>query len=252
MLVSLRDRLRQLTIFSAVAGMVIFNVYVRELPLYTAIPQKINSQFIPAPYTAFIWYTVYIGMVAYAIYQFLPRQTRNGLHYQLAFWLILACIAQIIWRYLWDLGIYQWSLCALFVLLEAVMVMYKRLAIGRIHVRRNETLFVRIPISLWLGWLVITTLIYSNLFLASIGWDRFGLTAELWTVLAIGITALISGVVAQRHRDFVFALATIWGFIGIAAVNRGSLPIILTVIVLSAVMMLVILATPADLRPNRL
>ncbi|HFC11771.1 MAG TPA: hypothetical protein ENJ56_02925 [Anaerolineae bacterium] len=248
MLDSLRQRLRQLTVLLAVAGMIIFNVYVRELPFYSATRQKISpqlaTQLIPATYTALIWYAIFTGLIAYATYQLLPRQTRNALHNRLAFWLVLACVAQVVWIYLWDLAIYQWALCALFVLLEAVIVMYRRLEIGRIRVRRNETLFVRLPISLFLGWLTITTLVYSTTFLTLIGWDYLNISPELWAIIAIGLTAILAGIVAQRHHDFIYAAAVIWGFSGIAVANPTSLPISLTVIVLSIAMLLAILASP--------
>ncbi len=242
------DTFRQLLVLTAFVGMILFTLYASVLPLNGQSQQQVAANasiyLLPASYAFSIWIVIYVGLIAYVIYQYLPRQKTNTLHKQIAPWFILSCAANCAWVYCWHYGYFQWALCAVLVLIESLMTLYLRLGIGRIQVHRNETLFVRIPFSLYFGWLTIITIITISVYLNSINWDAYGLEPELWAIIVLGITALISGLVALRFRDFVYASGVIWGFIAIAVEHNSSLPIAFTVVIMSVVMLLALLAVP--------
>ena len=243
------DRLRQLLVLTALVGMLAFTVYSMELPLNGRTQQQIARDFdvflIPADYAFAIWAVIYMGLIAYMTYQLLPRQTDNALHRQIAPWFMIGCVANCAWIYCWHFGLYQWALCAMLVLLESLMAIYVRLGIGRFRVRRNEILFVRIPFSLYFGWITVATIVTITTYLDHIDWHAYGLHPELWALIVLSVGALLGGLVAMRHRDFVYAGAIIWGFVGVAVKHSNNLPIVFTVAVMSAVMILAIFAVPS-------
>ncbi len=246
----LRNRLRQLVVLIATVSLIGFTLYADALPLHgrhhLQVAQSLSIQFNPVLLTFSIWLPVFAGLIAYATYQLMPRQAGNGLHNRLALWLLVAAIGHCAWVYFWHLGQWQWALVGSVVQLEALMAIYVRLEIGRIRVRRNETLFVRLPFSLFLGWTSVIVTVTLSAFLDTVVWDPFSLAAEQWLLIAITTLGVLIGFVAMRHRDFVLALSVIWGLAGIALQHRDNLAVTLAVLIMSIAMLLAVAAAPSE------
>lgn len=250
------SRLRQLISLIMVLGTIAVVTYADALPLagrsQRQILQELDIWFRPNTLTLLLWLPVFAGLIAYATYQLMPRQTGNGLHSRLFLWLLVACGGQCAWVYFWHLGDLQWALVAIIVQLEGLMAAYVRLGIGRIRVRRNESICVRMPISLYLGWTSILTTLTLTAFLTTVTWDPFPLNNESWLLIVITLLSVLIGFVTMRHRDFVLALIVIAGLVGLAIEHRTNLTIVLAVAIMSVAMLLATAAMPTDQRPTTL
>ena len=49
----------------------------------------------------------------------------------------------------------------------------------------------------------------------SVGWNGFGLSAETWAIVAMGIALIVTLVVIVVRRDIAYSLVVIWAFAGI-------------------------------------
>ncbi|MCJ7534702.1 MAG: hypothetical protein MUO57_04125, partial [Anaerolineales bacterium] len=76
-----RDIVRQILVLIAAFTTIIFNILANALPLNGlntgAISDRFQVFFVPAGYVFSIWGLIYVGLIAYAIYQVLPAQREN-------------------------------------------------------------------------------------------------------------------------------------------------------------------------------
>lgn len=76
-----RDNVRQLLVIVALLAMIAINALSTALPLNGQTPAEISDRakvfFVPAGYVFSIWGLIYLGTLAYAIYQALPSNAEN-------------------------------------------------------------------------------------------------------------------------------------------------------------------------------
>ena len=73
-----KDTLRQVLVVLAVIAVIAINILAVTLPLNGLDTGEISDQFdiyfVPAGYVFSIWSVIYLGLIAYAIFQLLPAQ----------------------------------------------------------------------------------------------------------------------------------------------------------------------------------
>jgi hypothetical protein len=85
-----------------------------------------------------------------------------------------------------------------------------------------ERLLVRLPFSVYLGWISVATIVNATVVLYDAGWDGAGLSDEAWTAGLIGVGAGL-GVAQGAGRGIAgFPLVLAWAFSGVAIKNAGS------------------------------
>jgi hypothetical protein len=103
----------------------------------------------------------------------------------------------------------------MFIFLAALFMIYLRLGIGRRIVSHSERFFVHLPFSVYLGWITVATIANIAALLIKLNWGGFGLSAEFWTALMLGIATVITLVVLFFRKDLFFTLVILWAFFGI-------------------------------------
>ena len=181
------DILRQLVTFAAVIIAFIVNVLSNIFPLNGLTIGSIsntlfkNVLIIPANYAFAIWGLIYLGLFAFAIYQVLPSQRENPNLRKTGYLLTIASVAQSIWVYLFLSRFFIASVFAMLLILVPLIVMYLHLGIGTTTVSRGEKWFIRYPISIYLGWISVATIVNIASALDINNWNGFGISAEVWT-----------------------------------------------------------------------
>src|SRR5699024_4319483 len=112
---------------------------------------------------------------------------------------------------------------------------------------RREAFFVKLPFSVYFGWITIATIANITAFLVSIDWDGFGISEVTWTIIILFVGAAIGILTTIRQQDIAYALVLIWAYYGIyskhTAVSgfNGEYPtIILSIIICLALIALTI------------
>jgi hypothetical protein len=100
-------------------------------------------------------------------------------------------------------------------ILVPLIVLYQRLEIGQKHVSPMEQWFINIPISIYLGWITVATVVNASLALYSINWDGWGINPAIWAVIAILVSGAITTQVTIKHHDTAYLLVIIWSLIAI-------------------------------------
>jgi hypothetical protein len=139
--------------------------------------------------------------------------------------LVVACLAQIAWVFFFQYRQFTLSLVAMLAILLPLIGVYLRIGIAQLRVSRNEKWFVHIPLSIYLAWISVATIVNVATTLYNLGWSGWGISAEVWTAIALIAGAAIASVVSIQRADIAFVLVIVWAFIAIA-VRQANIPVI--------------------------
>ena len=194
----------------------------------------------PANYAFAIWGLIYLGLIAYGIYQLRPTVHGNPTMRRVDFLLIVACLAQIAWVYLFTLRLFWFSVVAMLIILLALIGAYLQLNIGREQASRQRRWLAHIPFSIYLGWISVATIVNIASALYISGWDGWGISAVGWTVVMLVVGAVIGAIVAIQRADVAFTLVFIWAYVAISMRQLDN-PVIWITAVVAAIVLAVML-----------
>jgi translocator protein len=220
-----RDTLRQIAVIIAVAATIIMNILANVLPLNNQTTGDISDRFpvyfVPAGYVFSIWLLIYIGLVAYAVYQALPTQKHNPRLRRIGWLFVLSCAANIAWLFFWHYNLFPLTLIAMFILLALLIAIYLRLEIGRQPVSIGEKLAVHLPFSIYLGWITVASIANTSNVLYDLGWNGGPIAPEVWTVIMLVVAVIVTAAMLYFRRDIAYALVIIWAAVGISVAQAG-------------------------------
>jgi hypothetical protein len=180
--------------------------------------QAYPNLFTPAPYTFAIWGLIYLLLGVFLFRQTSrkkkPGSSRRERYVKLALLgVALSCLLNAAWIYAWHMDSVSLSMLIMLLLLLCLLLVARLLR--EADVSRGEAFFVRVPVSVYLGWITAATLANAAALLVSLRWDGFGLPEEIWTAAALllGLAAAVFYVV--RYRDAAYGLAVLWAYGGI-------------------------------------
>ncbi len=226
---SFRPRNRSIVTASTVLVTFLVNVWSNIAPINgQTIGDISNQQFAdilitPASYAFAIWGLIYIGLFILAAYQLRPAQQGNP-RFHGTYWLVAACLAQILWVFLFLTEQFVASLAAMVAILVPLIVFY-------IDLRREgrpsavEKWRSQRPISLYLGWISVATILNVAIALESAGWRGWGVPPVAWTVLMIAVAAALGALMLWLQSDWVYTGVVIWALVAIA-VRHSDRPVL--------------------------
>jgi hypothetical protein len=243
----MKDTLRQVSVILTILATIVVNGLANALPINGQntgeISDRFQVYFVPAGYVFSIWGLIYLGLIAFAIFQSLPSQRENPRLRATGWWISLGGVANISWIFLWHYEQFPLTIIAMLVLLVSLIVTYLRLGIGRTVVPAGEKWAARVPFSIYLGWITVATVANATSLLDYLKWDRFGLSPVTWMVIMLAAVLVIAVLMNFTRRDVAYALVLLWALAGIAlkfaAVPSVALP---TWITFSLVALTLILA----------
>lgn len=224
-----KDTLRQVLVVLGVIAVIVVNILANALPLNGLdtgeIADRFDIYFVPAGYVFSIWLPIYLGLIAYAIFQALPGQKENPRLRSIGYLFLLSCLANIVWLFLWHYEVFLFTLVAMLILLLSLIAIYLRLDVGRVQVSRGEKWCVHIPFSVYLGWISVATIANASQLLYYLGWNGWGIPPEIWAVIMLAAGVVISAAMSLTRADIAYSLVLIWAYVGIA-VEQARAPVV--------------------------
>jgi hypothetical protein len=228
----MKDRQRQIAVVLAILVTLIVNGLANALPLNGfntgEISDRFQVYFVPAGYVFSIWGVIYLGLIAFAIFQALPAQRENPRLRATGWWIALGGLANSLWIFFWHYEQFPLTLIAMLVLLATLIITYLRLGAGRTKVSTAETWAVRVPFSIYLGWITVATVANVTDVLDYWNWNGFGIAPEIWMGIVLAAVLVIATLMAFTRRDVAYALVLLWALAGIgikhAAVTAVVIP----------------------------
>lgn len=228
----MKDLLRQITVILTILTTLVINTLANALPLNGLntgqISDRFQVYFVPAGYVFSIWGVIYLGLIAFAVFQALPSQRENPRLRATGWWISLSGLANCAWIFLWHYEQFPLTLFAMLVLLASLVVTYLRLNAGQTAVSAAEKWAARLPFSIYLGWITVATIANVTALLDHLKWDRFGIAAEIWMGIVLAAVLAITVMMNVIRGDVAYALVILWALAGIsvrhAAVAAVNIP----------------------------
>lgn len=236
-----KDTFRQVVnLLTVLAGLAV-NILAVVLPLNgqdtAEISDRFKVYFVPAGYVFSIWSIIYLGWIAFTIFQLQPSQKDNPRLRRLGYLFALSNIANAAWLFCWHYNEFGLSVIVMLTLLGLLIASYLRLNVNRSDVSRIEYWCVDVLFSVYLGWITVATVANITDWLYFVGWDGFGIPAQTWAVIMLVVASLLGLVMALTRRDIGYVAVLAWAFAGIA-VKQTSAPTVVTSAWIVAVLML--------------
>jgi benzodiazapine receptor len=227
-----KDVVRQYATALAVLLALAINILANALPLNGQNTGQISDLFkvffVPAGYVFAIWGLIYIGWIAFVVYQFLPRQKENPRLRSLGYLFALSCVFNGAWLFCWHYHLFGLSVLVMLTLLYLLIRSYLRLNVGRLRVSQAEKWCVDIVFSVYLGWITVATIANISDYLYFVGWDGFGLPPQLWAVIILSVASLLGLAMAIARQDTGYLLVLVWASIGIAVKQSAAIAVATT------------------------
>ncbi len=221
-----KDIIRQILVVLATLATIGVNVLASALPLNGQTTGELSDRFdvffVPAGYVFSIWGLIYLGLLAYSVFQALPAQAKDAKLRSIGYLYVLSAVANITWIFLWHYEFFPFSVLAMLALLGLLIGIYLRLDIGRAIVSATMRWFVHIPFSIYLGWITVATIANITSVLYYLDWGGWGISPEAWTVIMLIAAVVIGSAVSFTRGDVAYAAVLIWAFAGIAIKHEDT------------------------------
>jgi hypothetical protein len=215
----MKNTFRQITVVVVVLATLVINILADALPINGLNTGKISDSFhvyfVPAGYVFAIWGLIYIGLLTYTVFQALPAQKDNPRMQATGWWVVLGGLANSMWIFLWHYELFVGTLAAMLVLLASLIATYLQLGIGDTKVSTSEKWMVRVPFSIYLGWITVATIANVTDVLSFLKWNQFGHSDGTWMIIILFAVVFISGLVSITRRDFAYVAVILWALAGI-------------------------------------
>jgi benzodiazapine receptor len=222
-----KDTIRQSANLLTVLLTLTINILAVTLPLNGQdtgeISDRFQVYFVPAGYVFSIWSVIYLGWIAFIIFQFLPSQKESPRLRRLGYLFALSNLANAAWLFCWHYNLFGLSVLVMLALLGLLIASYLRLNVNRSSVTRLEYWSVDVMFSVYLGWITVATVANITSWLYFVGWDGFGVAAQTWAVIMLAVASLLGLAMAWTRRDVGYLSVLVWAFVGIA-VKQTSAP----------------------------
>jgi len=235
-----RDTIRQIAVWVGIVATIVVNALANALPINNQATGDIANQFkgqnywLPAGYVFAIWGLIYLGLVAYAVYQSLPSQRENPRLRMIGWPFVVSCVANIVWLLFFHYDQFALSMVAMLLVLAALIVIYLSLNNRKSVATPGERWAVRLPFSIYLGWITVATVANAAHVLVSMGWTGGILGPLPWLILMFLVAIALAATMAVQRRDLAYQLVLLWAFIGIA-VNYSNVTGVLISSVVAAI-----------------
>lgn len=208
----MNTRLLKISTLFAYVFMVAINYLAVLLPIGGRSTGEISDNYLnlfaPAGYAFSIWGIIYILLGIYVIYQL--KRDEDELVVKINRIFIINALLNASWIFAWHYDLIWLSV----IIMAGLLITLIRIA----DIFRNriitpkETRFVRLPFSVYFGWITVATIANITVFLVYLGWNGFNIPESFWTVAVLLIGALIGSWRMLQDRFSPYGIVLIWAY----------------------------------------
>lgn len=226
---------------------IIFNSLSVALPIGVAttadIANSVPIRFFPATITFSIWGLIYIGWIAFAVYQALPSQRSNPFVRAVGWWYVLGSLGNMGWLLLFQNLQFAVSTIPIVFLLVTLGIIYVNLRRVSAKPSLGDIWAIFVPFSIYFAWAAVANVAnLTYVLFPGEGALWLGLTQETWAAIMLVVAGVITGLVAYVNRDLPYFLVVVWAYLGIILRYPDIQVLVITAAVVAAIGLLVVLA----------
>jgi translocator protein len=166
------------------------------------------NYFVPAGVTFSIWGIIYLLLVLYIIKSWFVTPGESGqVKSNRYIWFILSGAGNAGWILAWHYKFIWLSMGLMLLLLYSLIRLYL--------ITRSDHWPLRVPVSVYFGWITVATIANATALLVSLDWKGGFIGEPVWAILLMIIAVVLSSVIRLRFRDPYFQLVVVWAIFGI-------------------------------------
>lgn len=187
------------------------------------ISDRFSTLITPAGYAFAIWGIIYLALllfVGFQWYQYLTKK-EDQLR-EIGIWFLVSNLANTLWIMSWTSLMIDTSVIVIFLLLLSLIQLTVRLRLEIWDAPVRIIMFVWWPLVIYLGWIILASVVNVAAWLVSTGWDGGIFSPDTWTVVMLLAAMLIYiGLIFTRNLRESAAVG-IWGISAIAMRHWGT------------------------------
>ena len=195
-----------------------------------------------------IWSVIYLGLIAYAIWQLLPRQRSDPRQRVLGYPIAVTLLLNAAWILSIQFGALALSVPIIVVLLAALVYAFF-LTLRTRPKTVVEAIVADGTVGLYLGWVCVATAANITAFLVDAGFTGWGIPRDVWSVGVVAVAGAVGVLLAVRGRGRLAPAASLsWGLAWVAVARLGGEPHSVATGVAAVVAVVVVLVTTVAIR----
>ena len=246
------DRVRRIVVALTVAGAVVAALIGSGLFGGRSISDAAGGAFAadatvlaPAGFAFSIWSVIYLGLVAYAIWQFVPAQAHKPRHRAVGYGIAASALLNAVWL----ACVLAWRIAESFViiviLLGVLLVTFVRACRRPRRGTVAEAVLIDGMIGLYLGWVTVAAAANLAAWLAAVGITAWSQAPGVPGTITLIVAGLVAVFTAWRGGRWAPAFATSWGLVWIAVGRWADGPAAPVVASTAIVLVVIVIAVTA-------
>lgn len=246
----LNDRISSILVMLATAATITFNALAAVGYVNGITPAEVSDRFptiiTPAGYAFSIWSLIYLGLIAFSIYQALSANLRRLRRHRILY--IASCILNCAWIYFWHHGYI--GVCAMIIAALAVVLI---LLVSKFQEVEStmEAVICKPTFGIYAGWVTVASIVNVFVYLRSV--DNDAASSAGFGVIAVVIATAAAIAVTWRFNNYLFSVAVAWALTAIAVNKSGQTGLVIAcaggVIMCLLLAISFVLSFPSTARP---
>ncbi len=239
-------RSTQILVLITFITMIVINTLATTLPINGVDPGQISDSypnlFAPAGITFSIWGIIYLLLGLFTFYQLgiinKKDEVSNELLNRVGNLFTISSIINVAWIFSWHYRIIWLSLILMILLLLCLIKI--NLSIKEEKLSTKEKFFIKLPFSIYFGWITVATVANATTLIVSFNLKSFGLAEPIWAIIVIIVGAIIGCITLLRNKDYFYGLVIIWAYIGIVIKHLTVFNSMYTAVIVTTVICIII------------
>lgn len=170
--------------------------------------------FTPANYVFYIWIAIFASLAWWVWNMMKDYKSSRPIPSKRVLFFGVASILYILCVFSWHYEHFTYAFVMLTLLLGCLFLLYLTYPLDDLNRK------YRLPISLFLSWIMIIFFTNLSYLLTYYEFDGFGMTKSLWGVIFLTIATAIALHFRFHYKDRLMSIVFIWTFIGVAILHN--------------------------------
>ncbi len=201
--------------------MVSVNVLANALPINGLNTGEVSDSFpnlfAPAGITFAIWGVIYFLLGIYLFFQFTDSKQieakNKRVMNRINLLFIISSIGNASWIFAWHYLKIGLSVFIMLIMFTSLLLII--LTIDKLKLTKKEVFWLKVPFSVYFGWINIALIANITGFLVKSKWGGFGISENIWTIAILIVGLLIGGMTIWKLSLRAYGLVFVWAYIGI-------------------------------------
>jgi hypothetical protein len=190
------------------------------------ISNKYYNLFTPAGYAFAIWGLIFLGLLAYGIFQVRRAffsEKRSEFIEQTGYWFISANLLNCAWIFAFTFDYTGLSVLIMLGILFSLIKIILNTNMERWDAPIAIIAFVWWPICIYSGWIAVATIANVSAYLAKLEWNGGFLSETAWTIIMITVATVLNLIMIKERNMREFAGVGAWALFAIFIRHKDTM-----------------------------